>query len=179
METHQWTNTAQYPSELLKRPLVDSVDVATMIGVPECAVMRIALKSRVEGGQAVTMTPRGGFSEDYAFSPIMNMSFRKEDVDYAQPNTVMAPHTVAVGRLHTYKCDGQTVYVAHWPNCQNLSVLERVTELPGVPVPVPGVPLFNDPGDPIPSGTVPLGGTLGLIAIGAAVLLIIRRGASK
>lgn len=180
MNVAPWSNTAAAPSLLNKRPeaipeVLKALDI-------DCDIHHVqAFINNDWMGDIIIQSEVGGWSRSsWKYHPQMQMSYWADQdlVVWSQANE----HVLAPGRVIRMKCGNETVHLAHWPVCNNISRVYPHTEtLPDMPLIEHPLPWLwgEQPLPPIieekPPHTVPEPGTFLLVGLGIFLILLINR----
>ena len=193
-----WANHASAPSMSRDRGLADTRDILGKLGVPECAQVDVATRIATNSHRSdpILVTSNKIVSPQMDYLPVMDMSFRKEGVDYVDRVNVDV-YEPFVARAYRYRCDGQYGAVAYMPKCQNLAPLEIADPEVGRDIGpylagVPGLLNFNDggggggtirsyddDGGVTTNGTIPEPSVLTALVAGLLAFMIVRKRRAK
>jgi len=130
--TAPWSNSGNAPSELHKRP-DGTKNVLDSMGV-KCDSDHV--QAFIENdwmGDIIIQSSFGGWSKgNWRYHPEMEMSYWN-DIDHVIWSKAN-DDILASGRVMRIKCEGETIHLAHWPICNNISrIYPKESPLPFIP----------------------------------------------
>jgi len=154
-----WNNIAASPSRLDKRPEGEVVDVLRKLGVPDCGLQSTARSiNKWKDLPDMSIDHYGASVGPLDFHPVMEMSYRKNGIDYVQ-TTITAEGVSAKAKYVGVFCGKNDIHIAFVPRCGNVASLAEDSSSAQY--------LVSD----CSFNSVPAPGTLFLLAAFAAFLL--------
>ena len=124
-EPAKWSNEARNPSRSLDRGFKVIYELVGKLEAPECARVSLAAKINAqEGYKPLFVSNKAIFSPETQYALPMDMTFRKDGVDYVSKVTPYVDEPF-VAQVYSVTCDSQVTDAAYMPNCQNLALLDR------------------------------------------------------
>jgi len=121
---HYWTNTAQAPSRLDERSDQALQYVMKQLDVADCDLKMLRAGIESDTQMPVHLTPDSAVAGLWEFHPVMDMSYNKNGVDYAE-TTVLSKGLTAKGKYVPVKCEDGIAHLAYWPKCGNVSAMVK------------------------------------------------------